>query len=111
MGVLAALGMKGRQIMALFLLEGAFIGLIGAVLGCALAAALLWIIGLRGLDFSFASGMGEITALMGGRIFPRVTVMSVVGRGLVVVIIAALASLYPALQAARKQPAEALHQV
>jgi ABC-type lipoprotein release transport system permease subunit len=38
-------------------------------------------------------------------------VLSVVGRGLVVVFIAALASLYPALQAARKQPAEALHQV
>jgi ABC-type lipoprotein release transport system permease subunit len=111
MGVLAALGMKGRQIMTLFLLEGALIGLVGSVVGCGLAAALLWLIGLRGLDFSFASGMGEITALMGGRIFPRVTVLSVVGRGLVVVVIAALASLYPALQAARKQPAEALHQV
>ena len=29
MGVLAALGMKGRQIMGLFLLEGVFIGIVG----------------------------------------------------------------------------------
>ncbi|MEJ2747929.1 MAG: ABC transporter permease, partial [Anaerolineae bacterium] len=36
MGVLAALGMKGRQIMTLFLLEGTFIGFIGAVVGCIL---------------------------------------------------------------------------
>lgn len=111
MGVLAALGMKGRQIMGLFVLEGALIGAVGAVAGCGLSLALLWLLGLRGLDFSFASGMGEITALMGDRIFPRVTVLSVVGRGLLVVVIAALAALYPALQAARKQPADALHQV
>ena len=34
MGVLAAMGMKGRQIMALFVYEGAFIGLLGGVIGC-----------------------------------------------------------------------------
>lgn len=36
MGVLAALGMKRRQVITLFLLEGALIGLIGAVVGCLL---------------------------------------------------------------------------
>ena len=37
MGVLAALGMKGRQIMGLFLLEGTLIGVVGAVIGCTLS--------------------------------------------------------------------------
>ena len=36
MGVLAALGMKGRQVMSLFLLEGAMIGAVGAAVGCTL---------------------------------------------------------------------------
>ncbi len=42
MGVLAALGMKGRQIMGLFLLEGAMIGLVGAVIGCSLGLGINW---------------------------------------------------------------------
>lgn len=40
-GVLAAMGMKGRQVMWLFLLEGTMIGLIGAIVGCLLAVGLL----------------------------------------------------------------------
>ena len=40
MGVLAALGMKGRQIMGLFLLEGALIGVVGAVIGCLLGVGI-----------------------------------------------------------------------
>ena len=111
MGVLAALGMKGRQIMWLFLLEGALIGAVGAVIGCALGAALVWGVGQIGLDFSFASSLGGFTALMGSRIYPTITIESALVRGIGVVIIAALASLYPAWQASRKEPAEALHHV
>ena len=51
MGVLAALGMKGRQIMWLFLLEGALIGVVGAVIGCALGYGLVLAVGQVGIDF------------------------------------------------------------
>jgi putative ABC transport system permease protein len=112
MGVLAALGMKGRQIMGLFLLEGALIGGVGALIGCTLGALLLLVLGRVGLDFSSATqGMGEITALMGDRIYPSLSITGIVGRGVAVAIIAALASLYPAWQATRREPAQALHYV
>lgn len=112
MGVLAALGMKGRQIMGLFLLEGALIGAVGAFAGCGLGALLLWLINQAGgIDLSFAAGMGEITALMGDRIYPSISAGDIIGQGVTVIIIAALASLYPAWQASRKEPAEALHHV
>jgi len=111
MGVLAALGMKRRQILTLFLLEGALIGMVGAVLGCLLGAIVVWIFAQIGLDLSFAQGMGEITALMGERLYPAITQQQLISRAIGVVIIAALASLYPAWQAARKEPAEALHHV
>ena len=69
MGVLAALGMKGRQVMGLFLLEGAMIGAVGAVVGCTLG----W---LAMLAFNLAGGydmssfrVGEIYALMGDAFF------------------------------------------
>jgi ABC-type lipoprotein release transport system permease subunit len=111
MGVLAALGMKGRQIMSLFLLEGALIGVVGAVIGCIAGAVVLMIVGQVGLDFSSTSGMGEITALMGTHIYPSFTVTEIIGRGVAVAVIAALASLYPAWQAAHQEPAQALHHV
>jgi ABC-type lipoprotein release transport system permease subunit len=111
MGVLAALGMKGRQIMGLFLLEGALIGVVGAIIGCLLGSLLLGVVGQVGIDLGYASGMGEITALMGDRLYPSVTLAGVISRGAVVAIIATLASLYPAWQASHKEPAEALHHV
>ena len=67
---------------------------------------------------SFATGrdaaeisLGEITALMGDRIYPTYSVTDAIRQGVLVVIISALAALYPAWQAGREEPAEALHHV
>jgi putative ABC transport system permease protein len=103
--------MKGRQVMALFLLEGTLIGVLGAAIGCLIGVILLAWLKHVGLDISFASGFGEISALMGSRIYPSIAPADILGRGVTVTIIAAMASLYPAWQASRKQPAEALHHV
>jgi ABC-type lipoprotein release transport system permease subunit len=111
MGVLAALGMKGRQVMGLFLLEGVLIGVVGAVIGCIVGTIILIIVGGVGIDFSSMSGMGEATALMGSHIYPSFSVPEIIGKGVVVAVIAALASFYPAWQAAHQEPAEALHHV
>lgn len=111
MGVLAALGLKARQVMGLFLLEGSLIGLVGAVLGSALSLGLLLLLGRVGIDISFTAGMGEATALMGSKMYPVISASDIASRAITVTIIAALAALYPAWQASRKEPAEALHHV
>ncbi len=111
MGVLAALGLKARQVMGLFLLEGSLIGLVGAVLGSVLGLGLMLLLGRVGIDLSFAAGMGEATALMGSRMYPAISPSDIASRAITVTIIAALAALYPAWQASRKEPAEALHHV
>ena len=112
MGVLAALGWKGRQIMALFLLEGMFIGSVGGVVGCVLSGVLIFILARVGIDFSFASGMGgEAVSMLGDRIYPLITLGDIAGYFAAVIVIAALASLLPAWQASRNEPAEALHYV
>jgi ABC-type lipoprotein release transport system permease subunit len=111
MGVLAALGMKGRQIMGLFLLEGALIGVVGAVIGCTLGGLLIWWVGQVGIGFGDMSGLGEIGALLGDRIYPSVSLSVLISRGVLVVLITSLAALYPAWQASRKEPALALHHV
>jgi ABC-type lipoprotein release transport system permease subunit len=112
MGVLAALGMKGRQIMGLFLLEGSFIGVVGAVIGSAFGLLFIVLMGSAGLDFSkMTTGMGEVGVLMSGKIYPTITAVDLFTRAILVVIIAAIASLYPAWQASRKEPSKALHHV
>lgn len=111
MGVLAALGMKGRQTMALFLMEGTLIGVVGALVGTLLGLALLAVLGRIGIDISFTSGFGEISALMGDRLYPIIAPADIISRGVTVIVIVAVASFYPAWQASRKEPALALHHV
>ena len=113
MGVLAALGMKGRQIMGLFLLEGIVHRAWWARSSAARSASLLIaLMGSAGLDFSkMTTGMGEVGVLMSGKIYPTITAGDLFTRAIIVVVIAAIASLYPAWQASRKEPAQALHHV
>ena len=110
MGVLAALGMKGRQLMSLFLLEGMFIGVIGAVIGCTLSWLLVLAVGQVGIDYSM-EGTGDITALIGNRLYPSIPIANIIYYGIAAVIITTLASLIPAWQASRNEPAESLHHI
>lgn len=110
-GLLAAMGLKRRNIMTLFLLEGALIGFLGASIGCTAGMLIVEGLGKMGLDLTSASGMGEMTALIGGRLFPDIEIGLAVSRGLIVLVIATLASLYPAWRASRQEPAQVLHAV
>jgi ABC-type lipoprotein release transport system permease subunit len=112
MGVLAALGLKGRQVLGLFLLEGGMIGAVGALLGCTLGwLAMLAFNMSGGYDMSSFTSAGEIYGLMGDAFYATVDPVSIVQIGLLIVLMAILASLFPAWQASRKEPAESLHYI
>jgi ABC-type lipoprotein release transport system permease subunit len=110
-GIIGALGLKPRQITLLFLLEGILIGIMGAVLGAILGTVVNMALGYYGIDYSAFADMTEYTALISGRIYSQLVPMKVFQHALTVAIIAALAALYPALEASRREPAEALHYV
>jgi len=110
-GILAAMGLKRREIVVLFLLEGTLIGLLGALVGCTLGGLILAYLGQVGFAWNVSSEMSELAALLGDRIYPKVGLDLLMQRALTVAIIAALASLYPAWQASKREPAEALHYV
>ncbi len=112
MGVLAALGMKGRQVMGLFLLEGAMIGVVGAAVGCTLGWLAMLAFNLAGgYDISSYTDQAEIYALMGDAFFATINPVRILQQGFIIVVMAVLASLIPAWQASRKEPAEALHHI
>ena len=112
MGVLAALGMKRGQVMGLFLLEGASIGLVGAILGCAAGWLLVVSLAQQGIGWGAIEGIeeaGEIYALMGDRLYPHIAPVYVVFYGLAAVVVGALGAFYPAWQASGREPADSLH--
>jgi ABC-type lipoprotein release transport system permease subunit len=116
-GLLGAMGLKRRETVVLFLLEGVLVGLIGALAGSVLGGAIGAYYGRVGIDWVALYGgidvgeFSELIGLMGDRLYLRIGIDVLVGRALTVGIIAALASLYPAWQASKREPAEALHYV
>ncbi len=115
-GILGAMGLKRWETMVLFLLEGVLIGLLGALIGCLLGGVMAIYFGRVGIDIMSLYGtdlsdMSEFMGLLGDRLYFKIGLDVFVERTLTVAIIAALASLYPAWQASRQEPAEALHYV
>jgi ABC-type lipoprotein release transport system permease subunit len=115
-GILGSMGLKRWETMVLFLLEGVLIGLLGAAIGCLLGGLIGAYLGRVGIDIMALYGtdlsdMSEFMGLLGDRLYFQIGIDVFVRRALTVAIIAALASLYPAWQAARQEPAEALHYV
>jgi putative ABC transport system permease protein len=110
-GILGALGLKPSQISFLFVLEGALMGLVGMVAGVALGLLINGVLGQVGMDFSQFSSITSYMALISGKVYPTWGVDKLLQRALTVLIITTLAALYPAREAARREPAEALHYV
>ena len=110
-GLLGALGLKPRQISTLFILEGTMMGIVGVAFGTVFGLSLMALLGRVGLDYSGFSTITSYTALITGRVYPTLGVEKLPARALTVAIIAALAAVIPAREAAQREPAEALHYV
>lgn len=110
-GVLGAMGLKPRQISLLFILEGTLIGIVGIGVGIVLGLSFNAMMRTVGLDFTAFSGMASYTALLTDKVYPSWGVGRLLSRALIVAIIAALAAVIPAREAAQRDPAEALHYV
>lgn len=110
-GILGALGLKPSQISILFVLEGILMGVVGLAVGVALGLLINGLLGQVGMDFSQFSSISSYTALISGRVYSTWGVDKLLQRMLTVLIITTLAALYPAREAAQREPAEALHYV
>jgi len=108
-GVLGAMGLKPRQISLLFILEGTLIGLVGVAVGIVFGLALNGALMQNGLDFGTMSQAASYMALIKDKVYPTWGVDKLVMRASTVAIISALAALIPAVEAGRREPAEALH--
>ena len=107
-GILAAIGMKGRGIMAQFLAEAALLATGGVIGGLVIGSALVAYFNVNGF---YIGNMGLTGVLFEDRIYAYLTLSNAITLALVTYIITLVASLYPARLAARMEPVEALHGV
>jgi ABC-type lipoprotein release transport system permease subunit len=109
MGILAALGLKGQQIMTMFLMESATLGAFGVILGVILGSLGTYILATKGIHLGEVMADQVSTDLSYGETmyasfqWGATAILSVVCW-----IITMLASLYPAWFATRKEPIDAL---
>jgi len=105
-GILAALGMPGGQIMAMFFAESCLLAFGGIALGLIIGVPLVSWIGSSGIPIP---DLGVTTFMIGRRIHALLTVQDAITLSILALIVTLLAALYPALLASRMEPVEALH--
>jgi ABC-type lipoprotein release transport system permease subunit len=107
-GILAAIGMKGRRILAQFLAEAALIATGGVIGGLILGGGLSYFFGLYGLPLDIGK-FGLTGILINNRIYTQLTFGNVMYLTTVTYIVTLVASFAPARMASRMEPVDALH--
>lgn len=106
-GILSAIGMKGRQIIALFLAEATLLAAGGVAFGTLVGWAFSVYFGKVGVYFGDLGMSDEM--LLEDRIYPYMTLDTSVILIITAFAITLIFSLYPAWLASRMEPVEALH--
>ncbi|MGM0500457.1 MAG: ABC transporter permease [Bacillota bacterium] len=111
LGMMKALGMHQREIVYTFMGEAAGIGIIGGIMGLIMGAVGVWIFNLYGLDMEALTSGGDITYgfPLSGTIYLGWEISSFVFVFVYGISISVLASIFPALWAARKDPVKAIY--
>ncbi len=107
MGILAALGMRGRQIMLMFVLEAAMLGLAGIIIGFGLGSAGVAYLSRTGI---YLGDMGTAASgiALGTSMYSHFDGATFTGLSVATLVVILVAALYPAWFAAHREPAEAL---
>ncbi len=103
-GTVAAMGVRPRTILWLFLVEGLLLGSIGTIVGIVVSFAT--VVALDASSFTFSFGRQQNLLLN-----PTMELPTIAAVALAVMIVSTIASLQPAIKASRMDPIEALRHV
>jgi len=109
MGILGALGMKAKQVKALFLTEAALLALGGVVIGLLIGVPLVLYYARAGFFFGDMGISANSSFMFGNSIYPYPTVGDAISVSIAALLITILSGYYPASQASKLEPVDALH--
>jgi len=110
-GMMTALGLKSREILYLFVMEGVTIGAIGSFIGAIFGGLITKMVSVTGIDYS-AAMEGMSADLMFDPIFyPVFSLENLIFCFFLGVLVVTIACIIPARRAAHLEPTEALRQI
>jgi ABC-type lipoprotein release transport system permease subunit len=106
-GILSAIGMRGRRVMTIFLTESGLLAVGGILLGLLIGGIVIAYFTRFGLPLA-VENFGITGMLLRERIYTQLTVQDTVQLTLMSFLVTVLAGLYPAVLASRMEPVAAL---
>ncbi len=106
-GVLMAIGMKRRRVFSMIMIETISLSLVGAVIGMLCASILIAYFGSTGIDLSTFS-QGFTAWNLSPVLQPRLPGTFYVSITIMIIVIAILSAVYPAIKAIKLKPATAI---
>ena len=105
-GILSAIGMKSRRIMAMFLAESTLLAVGGIIMGLILGLLVTAFFERYGFHIGDYGTTADL--LIGNTIYGKLAIGDTINLSLLALIVTLLAGLYPAVLASRMEPVEAL---
>jgi ABC-type lipoprotein release transport system permease subunit len=109
MGILGALGMKGKQIRYLFLTEATLLAIGGVIMGLIIGVPLVLYFAQQGFYFGDMGISASSGMMLGNSIYPYPTIGDAISISIAALLITIISGYYPASQASKLEPVEALH--
>lgn len=107
LGMLMAIGMNRLRVFKMIMLETIFMSITGAILGVILSVGTIALTGRNGINFaSWSEGFEALG--YNAHVFPVIETTFYIFLGIMVIIAAMLASIWPARKALKLQPADAV---
>lgn len=109
-GMMAALGLESKDILKLFITEGAFMGTAGSLVGAVLGYFITAYLGEVGFDYGQALSGMDTEVLFDTMFYPVASTGNTIFAFVLGVMVVTLACLFPARRAARLEPTVAMRE-
>lgn len=109
-GMMLSLGLEGKNILQLFVIEGAIMGIIGSFIGALAGSLITGYLAVKGMDLGSAVNSFDSTTLINTVIYPVSSTGNTFFAFVLGVIVVMIACLIPARRAAKLEPTEAMRE-